>query len=50
MEAEDRPARALGSSDRAISDSVVAIKRPGCLSDGQIPLFPCRCGWAARRG
>lgn len=36
MEAEDWPVRALGSSDRAISDSVVTIKQPGYLSDGQM--------------
>lgn len=36
METEDWPVRALGSSDRAISDSVVTIKQPGYLSDGQM--------------
>lgn len=33
VEVEGWPVRALGSSDRAISDSVITIKQPGCLPD-----------------
>ena len=36
VEAEDWPARALGSSNRAISDSMIMIKHPGCLPDRRL--------------
>lgn len=36
VEAEDWPVRTFSSSSRAVSDSVVTIKRLGCLSDGQM--------------
>ena len=42
VEAEDWPARALGSSDRAISDSVITVKHPGCLQDRRVIVISLR--------